>query len=148
MDKGNLLIVEDDPLQRTLIKENLEREGHTVFESASGKEALEIIGEHPIDIAIIDYKLDGETGIEVIGKVLEHNPLITPIMVTAYGNVENAVEALKKPHQVAGAAQDVGHLANDILQLGVPRLLLEYVEAFHYAEPGIDHGGKLAAEHH
>ncbi len=96
MDKANLLVVEDDPLQRKLIRENLEQEGHTVFESASGKEALEIIGEHPIDIAIVDYKLNGETGIDVIQKILEQNPLITPIMVTAFGNVENAVEALKR----------------------------------------------------
>lgn len=96
MDKGYILVVEDDPLQRKLIKENLEQEGHTVFETASGEEASEIIADQPIDIAIIDYKLDGETGIDVIQKVLEQNPLITPIVVTAYGNVENAVEALKK----------------------------------------------------
>jgi DNA-binding NtrC family response regulator len=95
MDKGNLLIVEDDPLQRKLIKENLEQEGHIVFECATGTEALNIIADQPIDIAVVDYKLDGETGIDVIQKVVEQNPLITPIMVTAYGNVENAVEALK-----------------------------------------------------
>jgi len=96
MDLGYILVVEDDPLQRKLIKENLEQEGHTVFECASGKEALEIIADQPIDIAIIDYKLDGETGIDVIQNILELNPLITPIVVTAYGNVETAVEALKK----------------------------------------------------
>ena len=96
MEKGNLLIVEDDPLQRKLIKENLEQEGHTVFETASGEEALAIIADQPIDIAIVDYKLDGETGIDVIQKISEQNPLITPIVVTAYGNVENAVDALKK----------------------------------------------------
>jgi DNA-binding NtrC family response regulator len=96
MDKGNLLVVEDDPLQRNLIKENLEEEGYTVFETASGKEALEIIADQPIEIAIVDYKLDGETGIDVIQKISELNPLITPIVVTAYGNVEIAVEALKK----------------------------------------------------
>ena len=96
MDLGYILVVEDDPLQRKLIKENLEQEGHTVFECASGKEALEIIADQPIDIAIIDYKLDGETGIDVIQNILELTPLITPIVITAYGNVETAVEALKK----------------------------------------------------
>lgn len=96
MDKGNLLIVEDDPLQRKLIKRNLEEEGHTVIERATGKEALEVIAEKPIDIAIVDYKLEKETGVDVIQKMLEKNPLITPIVVTAYGNVETAVEALKK----------------------------------------------------
>lgn len=95
MDKAYLLVVEDDPLQRKLIRENLEQEGHAVFEASSGTESLNIIAEHPIDIAIVDYKLDGETGIDVIQKVLGQNPLITPIVVTAFGNVENAVEALK-----------------------------------------------------
>lgn len=96
MNNANLLIVEDDPLQRRLVKENLEREDYTVFEAASGKEALSIIAENPIDIAVVDYKLDSETGIDVIQNILEQNPLITPIMVTAFGNIENAVEALKK----------------------------------------------------
>ena len=96
MDRGNLLIIEDDPVQRKLIKENLEQEEYVVFEASSSREALNIIAEQPIDVAIVDFKLNGETGIEVIQKMLNKNPLITPIMVTAFGNVENAVEALKQ----------------------------------------------------
>ena len=95
MNKANILTIEDDPLQRKLIKENLEEEKFIVFEAATGKEALNIIAESPIDIAIVDYKLEAETGIDVIKQMLEKNPLITPIMVTAFSNVENAVEALK-----------------------------------------------------
>ncbi len=95
MNKANILTVEDDPLQRKLIRENLEEEKFIVFEAATGKEALDIIVESPIDIAIVDYKLEAETGIDVIKQMLEKNPLITPIMVTAFSNVENAVEALK-----------------------------------------------------
>lgn len=96
MDKAYLLIIEDDPLQRRLIKENLEREGYIIFEAASGQEAMDIIKDNPIDIAVVDYKLEGETGTDVIQDMIKQNPLITPIMVTAYGNVENAVEAIKK----------------------------------------------------
>ncbi len=96
MDKGNLLIVEDDPLQRKLIKENLEHAGYSVFETDSGDRALAIIADQAIDIAIVDYKLDGETGIDVIQKISEQNPLITSIVVTAFGNIENAVDALQK----------------------------------------------------
>ncbi len=96
MIKANILVVEDDPLQRRLIKENLEQQKHTVFEASSGQEALETISVHPVDIAIVDFKLDGETGIEVIQALLKKNPLVTPIMVTAFANVENAVEAIKK----------------------------------------------------
>lgn len=96
MDKANILIVEDDPLQRRLIKENLEQEDYAVFEASNGKEARNIIALHSIDIAVVDYKLDGETGINVIQEILEQNPLVTSIVVTAYGNIENAVDAIKK----------------------------------------------------
>lgn len=96
MEKGNLLVIEDDPLQRKLIKENLKQAGYAVYEASTGDEAQEILTDFPIDVAVVDYKLDGETGIDVIQKILSQNPMITPIMVTAYGNVENAVEALKK----------------------------------------------------
>ena len=53
MPKANLLIIEDDPLQRRLVKENLETEDFTVFEAVSGKAAMEIVKEYPIDIAIV-----------------------------------------------------------------------------------------------
>jgi len=96
MGKANILIVEDDPLQRRLIKENLEQEDYAVFEASNGKEARNIIALHSIDIAVVDYKLDGETGINVIQEILEQNPLVTSIVVTAYGNIENAVDAIKK----------------------------------------------------
>ncbi len=96
MSKATLLIVEDNPLQRRLIKENLEAEDYVVFDVSTGKEALDIMKDFPVDLAIVDYKLEDETGIDVIESMLEQNPLITPIMVTAHGNVENAVAALKK----------------------------------------------------
>ena len=96
MNRGHLLVIEDDPLQRRLIKENLEEEGYIVFDVPDGRQALDIIARFPIDVAVVDYKLQAETGIEVIQKMMEKNPLITPIVVTAFGNVENAVEALKK----------------------------------------------------
>ena len=96
MNKAIILVVEDDPLQRRLIKENLEQEEYTVVEASSGSEALEVSRRYPVEIAVIDYKLDGETGIEVIRELLKQNPLVTPIVVTAFANVENAVDAMKE----------------------------------------------------
>jgi len=95
MDQTNLLVIEDDRLQRKLIRENLEREGFVVFDVASGEDALEVVSQNTVDVAIVDFKLERETGIQVIQKVLAMNPLITPIMVTAFGNIESAVEAIK-----------------------------------------------------
>jgi DNA-binding NtrC family response regulator len=96
MKKGHMLIIEDDPLQRRLIRENLEEEGFVVFDVPDGDQALDIINRYPIDIAVVDYKLQSETGVEVIQRMLGRNPLLTPIVVTAFGNVETAVEAIKK----------------------------------------------------
>ncbi|MGD9345582.1 MAG: sigma-54 dependent transcriptional regulator [Candidatus Aminicenantes bacterium] len=96
MSKANLLVVEDDPLQRKLIKENLEEEGYVVFEAESKQGALDVITEQAIDVAIVDFKLQGETGLDVIRAVLERNPLVTTVMVTAFGNIENAVAAMKQ----------------------------------------------------
>jgi two-component system NtrC family response regulator len=96
MSKANLLVVEDDPLQRKLIKENLEEEGYAVFEAETKQGSLEVITDQPIDVAVIDFQLQGETGLDVIQAILERNPLITPVMVTAFGNIANAVEAMKQ----------------------------------------------------
>ena len=96
MSEVLILVVEDDPLQRRLIKQNLEREGYVVMEAATGRAALEVVGRYPVDIAVVDYKLDGETGVEVIREMLKQNPLITPVVVTAFANVENAVEAMRQ----------------------------------------------------
>lgn len=96
MNKALILVVEDDPLQRRLIKQNLEQEDYTVYEASTGKQARELIDLYPFDIAVVDYRLDGETGIDVIRDLLARNPLLTPIIVTAFANIENAVEAIRR----------------------------------------------------
>ncbi len=96
MNKALILVVEDDPLQRRLIKQNLENEGYSVFEAESGKAALEIVRAYPIDLAIVDYRLGEEIGSDVIQELLREYPLLTAIVVTAFANIENAVEAMRK----------------------------------------------------
>ncbi len=95
MSKPVVLVVEDDPLQRKLIRDNLEAEGYEVVEAASRAEAREAVSRQPVDVAVVDYKLGAETGIEVLDDILATNALVTPVMVTAYGNIERAVEALR-----------------------------------------------------
>jgi DNA-binding NtrC family response regulator len=96
MSKALILVVEDDPLQRRLIKQNLEDEGYTVFEAATGEAALKVVRGYPIDLAVVDYRLGEETGTAVIQELLRVNPLLTAIVVTAFANIENAVEAMRK----------------------------------------------------
>jgi DNA-binding NtrC family response regulator len=95
MNEPLILVVEDDPVQRQLVRENLEAHGYPVLEAASRKEALEAALSRPVDIAVVDYKLGDDTGTAAIRDMLAANPLLTPIMVTAYGNIERAVEAVR-----------------------------------------------------
>lgn len=96
MSKAVILVVEDDPLQRQLIKEHLEQEDYAVLDVSSGKQALEILEKYPVDVAVVDYRLEKETGVEVIQQILKQNPLVTPLIITAYANIETAVEAMRK----------------------------------------------------
>jgi len=96
MNEPLILVVEDDPIQRQLIRENLEARGFSVIEAASRKEAQEAVLRNPVDVAVVDYRLGKEeTGVDAIKDMLAANPLVTPIMVTAYGNIERAVEAVR-----------------------------------------------------
>ena len=95
MNEPLILVVEDDPVQRKLVRQNLEARGFPVVEASSRKEALDAVVRRPVDVAVVDYKLGEETGIDVIEDILAANPLVTPIMVTAYGNIERAVEAVR-----------------------------------------------------
>ena len=90
-----VLIVEDDAVQRKLIADNLEREGYAVVTAAARRDALDAVSRFPVEIAVVDYRLAGESGVEVIADLLRENPLITPIMATAYGSIETAVAAIK-----------------------------------------------------
>ncbi|MCR4397105.1 MAG: response regulator [Candidatus Saccharicenans sp.] len=94
--KGIILVVEDDPMQRELIAENLGREGYQVFEAGNTQEALNLTAQHPVEIAVVDYKLGTESGLELLRELKKRNPLITPIMVTAFASIETAVEAIKQ----------------------------------------------------
>jgi two-component system NtrC family response regulator len=96
MNKPVILVVEDEPLQRRLIRQNLEKEGFAVFEASGGKEALEAVRAYPVDLAVVDYRLEKEKGTDVIREMLKENPLLTTIVVTAFANIENAVEAMRQ----------------------------------------------------
>ncbi len=95
MSKALILIVEDDPVQRKLLGESLEREGYEIVEAADGAEAMAVARSRPVEVAVVDYKLGDDVGTQVIRDLLARDPLLTPIMVTAFGNIERAVEAVR-----------------------------------------------------
>jgi two-component system NtrC family response regulator len=95
MNIANVLLVEDENDVRQLLKRVLLLEGFTVFESENCKSALKILERESIDLALCDVKLPDGNGVEFIKKIKENHPYIEVIMLTAYGNIPDSVQAIK-----------------------------------------------------
>jgi len=91
----NILIVDDESLQRGLLAGFLAKQGHAVVEAASGEDALQRFMAEPVDLVLLDHRMPGMAGDEVLARMKERNPLVRVIMITAYGAVDTAVRAMQ-----------------------------------------------------
>jgi len=91
-----ILIVDDEKHYRLILSEVLEEEGYHSFTAASGMEALDLLKSQVIDLVLTDVKMPGMTGINLLEKIKEINPDLPVIIMTAFGSVEKAVEAMQK----------------------------------------------------
>ena len=90
-----MLVVDDELIVRDSLKEMFEFEGFTVSAAESGQKALDLIEENSFSLMLLDIKMPGMEGTEVLKKAKEAAPDLTVIMMTAYATVESAVETLK-----------------------------------------------------
>ncbi|MBB1075866.1 sigma-54-dependent Fis family transcriptional regulator [Rhodoferax sp. 4810] len=90
-----ILIADDDPLQRELLVGFLEKQGYQVVAAADGHEALAQFQRHPIALALLDHRMPGLTGDQVLAQMKAANPLLRAMLITAYGAVETAVQVMK-----------------------------------------------------
>ena len=95
MTRERILILEDEKLIRWAMRSRLAEEGYGVDEAESGKDALGLLREHDHDLLLLDYRLPDTTGLEVLERVRIEAPDLAVVMMTAYGTVENAVQAMK-----------------------------------------------------
>lgn len=95
MSNIKILIVDDELIMRESLAGWLERDGHAVQTAASGEEALEKIKEAHFDILLVDIKMEGISGLDVLRKVKENDPDAAVVMITAYGSIPSAIEAMK-----------------------------------------------------
>ena len=100
MERATILIVEDEETQRSLLSGLLQKEGYTVEEAGNGANAIDLFRTKTIDLVLLDFKLPDMDGLAILKGVKEINPEVEIIMITAYGSIENAVNALK-----AGASE-------------------------------------------
>ena len=91
-----ILVVDDDASNRVTLERILNREGYDVAHAEAGRQALEFLREHRVDLVITDLKMPGLTGIDLLKAVGQMDPDIEVIVMTALGTVETAVEAMKE----------------------------------------------------
>ena len=93
---GKILVVDDDINILRVIKLRLEAEGYQVTTAGKAKVALELANEDVFDFALVDLKLNGTNGIQLMENLHQLNPEMPVIILTAYGTIESAVEAMRK----------------------------------------------------
>lgn len=95
MAQTRILIVDDELVIRESLAGWLERDGYEVGTVAGGEEALDLLKHKGFDIILLDIQLDGMSGMEVLSRVTEEYPDIDVVMITAFGSVQSAVQAMK-----------------------------------------------------
>lgn len=95
MRSATILVVDDDESLRRVTQVQLQQAGFTVEAASSGKQAVEMLEGKPIDLVLTDMKMPGMTGLELLRTVQQSHPETLVILMTAYGTIETAVEAVK-----------------------------------------------------
>jgi len=91
-----ILIVEDKESMAEMLRETLESEGYRVISATDGAEGIKLLREESINLVLTDLKLPKKDGMEVLKATKEENQLIPVIVMTAFGSIEIAVDAMKR----------------------------------------------------
>jgi CheY-like chemotaxis protein len=92
---AHVLVVDDDELVRTGLAEDLRREGYRVTAAASGREALEILGQTAVDLVLTDLVMQEPDGMELLRRLSEQSPDLPVVVLTGHGTVASAIEAIR-----------------------------------------------------
>lgn len=95
MRKYSVLIVDDEENVLKLLDKVIAKEGYHTYTASDASRAMELLMEHQIDLLITDIKMPGMSGIELLTRVREIDPMVNVIIMTAFATLETAIEALK-----------------------------------------------------
>jgi len=93
--QARVLVVDDQKNMRATTAMVLRQEGHDVTEAASGDEALRLLEREPFDLVLTDLRMEPIDGLELLRRIFEVAPVTQVILMTAYGTIESAVEAMR-----------------------------------------------------
>ena len=96
MNQANILIVEDEELMRSILRQLLSGEGYRVLTADSAEAALEIFSGDDIDVILTDIKMSGMDGLELLDQIKTIDDEALVIIMTAYSSVDSAIAALRK----------------------------------------------------
>jgi two-component system response regulator HydG len=99
MTPQTILIVDDEESHRLMLRAHLEQEGFVTLEAIDGQEAIAKVAERNVDLILMDIRMPRLDGMEALLRIRQINPTVPVIMMTAYGSIDSAVQALQ-----AGAA--------------------------------------------
>ncbi|MEC9256216.1 MAG: sigma-54 dependent transcriptional regulator [Pseudomonadota bacterium] len=91
-----LLVVEDDPTLREAVVDTLIMKGYDVKEAPNGIEAVALLNHHNFDVVLSDINMPGMDGLELLNHVKQQHPWLPVLLMTAYGDVSQAVQAMQK----------------------------------------------------
>ncbi len=123
-----ILLVDDEDIFRNRLAKALERRGFTVETASNYIGAVEIIARHKPEYAVVDLKMEGKSGLDVIRTGIRHHPSLKAVVLTGYGSIATATKAIKlgavgylsKPAEVediiaAFDAEDLRELEDDMI---------------------------------
>jgi DNA-binding NtrC family response regulator len=92
---STVLIVEDEAKMRRLLELNLGEDGFTTLSAGDAESGLKLLHDHPVNLVVTDLKLPGMSGLEFLHAIKRQNAALPVVVMTAFGTVETAVEAMK-----------------------------------------------------
>jgi DNA-binding response OmpR family regulator len=124
------LIVDDEPNVRLVFRTTLESQGYTIFLAEDGEQALDFLGETNVDVVLLDLLMPRMRGLEVLASLRDVGNDVPVVIITAHGDVPNAVQAMK-----LGA---IDFLSKPISPEALRRVVAEVLErnTVVHAEPG------------
>src|SRR5262245_42942586 len=93
--KSHILVVDDEPVARQSLTDILRLEGYTVNSVPNGQAAVEYVRTHPVELIVVDLRMPGMDGLEVVQVVNQISPETEVILLTAFGTTESAIQALR-----------------------------------------------------